>query len=165
MPEQDPLTQLRDIHLPEAISAWPPAPGWWLLLILIVALLATLIIYWRNHIQRNRYRKYALQQLATLEQQNPVDYLQQLNRLLKQTAIAAIAAKPSFDIAGLSGQQWLAFLDTSDNSTDFSQGAAKALLDGPYAPTVTDLNITELEKVAEQWIKNHDIRRSAQPSC
>ena len=49
MQEQDPLAQLRDIHLPEAISVWPPAPGWWVLFIGIIALLATLAYYWRNH--------------------------------------------------------------------------------------------------------------------
>lgn len=162
MQEQDPLAQLRDIHLPEAISAWPPAPGWWVLFIGIIALLAALAYYWRNHIQCNRYRKHALQQLATLEQQNPADYLQQINRLLKQTALAA---KPTINIAGLSGQQWLAFLDTSGNNTDFSQGIAKALLDGPYTPVVADFNISELEKIARQWIKHHDIRRSAEPLC
>ncbi len=162
MPEQDPLAQLRDIHLPDAISAWPPAPGWWILLILVLTLLALSIYFGRSHLRRNRYRKYALQQLNELEQTNTSHYLQQLNRLLKQTAMAA---NPSTEIAGLSGQQWLAFLDSSGNNTDFSQGAAQALLEGPYAPSVTDLNIAELHKIAEQWIKKHDIKRSGQPSC
>ena len=31
METEDPLSQLADIHLPEAVSAWPPAVGWWLL--------------------------------------------------------------------------------------------------------------------------------------
>ena len=29
------LAQLRDIQPPEAISAWPPAIGWWLLAIIV----------------------------------------------------------------------------------------------------------------------------------
>ena len=35
----NPLDQLRDIHLPEPISWWPLAPGWWLLIIIALALM------------------------------------------------------------------------------------------------------------------------------
>ncbi|MGH8222486.1 MAG: DUF4381 family protein, partial [Woeseiaceae bacterium] len=35
-PQQIPL---RDLHLPEAVGWWPPAPGWWLLIALAVAAL------------------------------------------------------------------------------------------------------------------------------
>ncbi len=162
MPEQDPLAQLRDIHLPDAISIWPPAPGWWLVLLIVAALLAVGIIALRNYLQSNRYRKQALQQLALLDLQNPSVYLQQLNRLLKQTALAG---EPNRDIAGLSGQQWLSYLDSTGDSTDFSQGAANALAHGPYAPETANLDTSELQHIAEQWIKKHDLRRSAKPSC
>ena len=38
MNPQDPLSQLKDIHLPATGGFWPPAPGWWLLaLILLLA--------------------------------------------------------------------------------------------------------------------------------
>ena len=33
MMQADSLAQLRDIQLPEPISWWPLAPGWWVLII------------------------------------------------------------------------------------------------------------------------------------
>jgi len=59
-PQANPLDQLRDIHLPEAVSWWPLAPGWWLLMVLTCLLLVGLLIcLYRRH-QSNRYRRQAI---------------------------------------------------------------------------------------------------------
>lgn len=153
MPEQDPLAQLRGIHLPDAISAWPPAPGWWLLAFMTLAVLAFglyQLIQWRR---RNHYRRQAIAQLTKLTQPNvPSNYLQQLNQLLKQTALCAY---PAADIAGLSGEAWLSFLDSSGKTQAFSQGAGRVLLTGPYAANSGVADSAALQQLAGQWIKQH----------
>src|SRR5262249_13272553 len=48
-PPEDILAGLRDIHLPEAVSFWPLAPGWWLLLWRMVPLvIAGAVLEWRR---------------------------------------------------------------------------------------------------------------------
>jgi hypothetical protein len=32
----DPLQDLRDVHLPDPISWWPPAFGWWMIMGLLI---------------------------------------------------------------------------------------------------------------------------------
>ena len=46
------LEQLRDIHLPQAVHWWPPAPGWW-----IVAALLLALTIWLSRYLRARYRR------------------------------------------------------------------------------------------------------------
>ena len=66
MPEtQDPLAQLRDIHLPETVGLWPLAPGWWLLIALIIGALVTGIIYWRRRYQSNAFKRQAINHIHT----------------------------------------------------------------------------------------------------
>ena len=48
----NPLDQLRDIHLPEPISWWPPAPGWWILAVASCALLAWILKYLHQPLSR-----------------------------------------------------------------------------------------------------------------
>ena len=48
----DPLAELRDIHLPEAVGYWPLAPGWWLLLVSALVL-AGLIVWTVRRYRRN----------------------------------------------------------------------------------------------------------------
>jgi len=36
MTEENPLINLKDIHLPPAVAIWPPAPGWWIVAVVLL---------------------------------------------------------------------------------------------------------------------------------
>lgn len=59
---QDPLAQLRDIHLPEAIGWWPPAPGWWILALLLLVS----IVFTTRYLVRRRRQRYFRRQAQDL---------------------------------------------------------------------------------------------------
>jgi hypothetical protein len=154
MQGQDPLAQLRDIHLPDPVGFWPLAPGWWLLSLLIILAVIAIGYYLRKRFIRNRYRRQALAHFNNLklQQLSPQEQLQQINYLLKQTAQAAHS---EIDVANLSGKKWLGFLDQSGNTSDFSNGVGQVLEEGPYKPTTTDFNSSELLTLTQRWIKQH----------
>lgn len=119
MNDMDPLANLRDVHLPEAVSAWPPAPGWWVVAaLLITALGALALLAWRRHQQRG-YLRDALVQIQALplhKSLSPAEQLRRANDILKRCAITAY---PQCDVAPLSGESWLAFLNQYSDSPLF----------------------------------------------
>jgi len=140
---------LRGFHLPAPVSWWPPAPGWWALaaLALIVAALAYWIQVYRRH---NRWRGRALKELARLREAAPELLLRELSVLLRRVAISRF---PRRDVAAISGEAWLSFLDgTLDSGTAFRSGAGRVLLSGPYAGKV-DYDAPALVALCERWIK------------
>ncbi len=113
MTPADPLAQLRDIHLPEPVSPWPPGPGWWALAAVLLALLAAGTFWlWRRY-RRNAWRRSAQAALAAAHREwqqggDQARYLQAVNAVLKRTALARF---PREEVAGLSAERWEAFLD------------------------------------------------------
>ena len=66
MQEIDPLTiPLRDIHLPEVISWWPLAIGWWILIALPIILLLCYLLY--RYIRRDRTAADLNNRINTIE--------------------------------------------------------------------------------------------------
>ncbi len=161
MPEHDPLTKLRDLHLPEAVSAWPPAPGWWILALLLLAALLLTVYRWRHHRQKNLYRRLALQELVQLQSSNITAqaYLQSLNGLLKQTVQAASGQSST---ASMSGQQWLHYLNQSGNTNEFTEGVGEILLQGPYQAHCENYDQKALTQLVKQWIKGHQLKNGEQ---
>lgn len=148
----DPLAQLRDIHLPEPVSWWPPAPGWWVIGLAALLALAWAILFLRKLWDKNRYRRLAVRELNKLALTgNPHDVLEQMSALLRRVAIQTFGRDR---VAPLSGKTWLSFLDETGKTQHFTRGAAQILGTGKYQPAV-EADFDRVRQIIEQWIKEH----------
>jgi hypothetical protein len=151
---------LRDIHLPEAIGWWPPALGWWLLAILIPLLIA-LVVWLYKRITRKTAIKAAKKLLLQIKQDQQCDNSQKLKDISALIRRAAISTTTRDKCAGLTGQQWLAFLDQSMKSSPFTQGIGQLLANAPYQKSVpTEQDINQLARLCEDWLNAQSKRKS-----
>lgn len=154
MNRADPLAQLRDIHLPAPVSWWPPAPGWWLAGFVALAVAAWLTYFLRRWFLRNRYRKVALNKLFLLdrnEKERASAVLEEIAALLRRVAMQTYGRQR---VAPLAGDAWLAFLDQTGNTSEFSSGAARVLGSERYRPAV-EADIDQVLGIAKKWIREH----------
>ena len=158
----NPLDQLRDIHLPEAIGWWPLAPGWWLLIILVCLGLITLARLFLRRRQASAYRRQALQKLAIISaNEHPQRRLRALFELLKRTANCAY---PERHPGSLGTHKFIAFLRYSSNDRLFNAISAELdeLLYGNLNAADSDdtspigaSHIDSLFVDAEAWLEQH----------
>jgi len=161
MNEQDPLAQLRDIHMPDPQGWWPPAPGWWLLgALLLAGLFCALWLLYRQH-QRQAYRRAARAELEAARSRwqvsgNGAVYLDAVSRLLRRVARQAW---PDYPLNHLQGEAWLAFLDqglAADGADSFSRGAGRALITDLYRPEGPSAEqLSALHELTGRWITEH----------
>lgn len=173
----DPLAGLRDWHLPDPVSWWPPAPGWWLVAGLVLVVGGLILRWWFKRRLRTAPARAALSELERLRADLERDrddrrFVAALSALLRRVALTRY---PRDQVAGLSGEAWLAFLDRSGGDGRFSQGAGRALVGmayrepnrkvGPMGDPVGAssegsvesgaLDTTGLATLARDWIRAH----------
>lgn len=153
MADQQALAQLKDIHLPEAVSWWPLAPGWYALALLITLLLGFAIYLSYKHHKNSLAKKQALELLACYEEQYKKDGNAQLtsariSELLKRVALVYY---PRQQVASMHGESWLEFLQQSSKHINFNEVRA-LLLESPFK-TGERVDLTPLLRSAQLWIK------------
>ena len=134
--------QMHDIVVPDPVSWWPLAPGWW-----VVALaLAIALIWWgvqRYHRWKNNaYRRAALKELENVASAD-------IPALVKRVCLSSY---PREQVATLSGEAWLEFLDQSGNTQEFTQGPGRYLLELSSNPHPNNIPIRDLIQVIRKWI-------------
>ncbi|NEV60751.1 DUF4381 domain-containing protein [Thiorhodococcus minor] len=152
----DPLADLRAWHLPEPVSWWPPAPGWWILLGLVMLASLAVALWLRRRHRRGRAWRAAKQELAALRaayasEGDARHYAMGLSRLLRRLALLRF---PRERVAGLSGADWLEFLDATGGAGDFAKGPGRTLLLAyrPASAGGSGEDVVALERVAERWM-------------
>lgn len=125
---------LRGLHLPEQVGWWPLAPGWWLLIAVLVIATVLLVRAWWQHRAHSAARRRALRQLeesrsAYATHGNPVTLGAEVSELLRRTMLAYA---PRAEVAGLTGDAWLAWLDRDLDEPRFRDGPGRSLLELPY---------------------------------
>ena len=150
----DALANLRDVRLPEAVSWWPLAPGWWALaaLLAIGAGVALALLARR----RRSARRAALLELERLRRDargapDPVGLATALGVLMRRVLLAADGAGAAS--ATLHGDAWSERLSTGPAAlpAPFARWIAAA----PYAGVADDApDADALLDAGERWIRS-----------
>ena len=155
MSVENPLVNLKDIHLPPPVSFWPPAPGWWILAVLLISsLFIGGVLFYRQH-KKRKPKTEALRilkdlQILYLNSQDEVALLRSLSNLLRRTALTF---HDKDAVASLQGSSWLEFLDKTGKTKEFSQGAGKVLGNEVFQQKVNpDMNA--LFPLVKKWISS-----------
>jgi len=169
---------LRDIHLPEPVSWWPIAPGWWLLAVTVLLLLIVIFIGRKIYTSRQLKRDIAAE-LESIKQQfqktqNKSELAKSLSVLLRRTSLTYY---PEENIAGLTGEDWLAMLDNSwpdsrssgshrsdnkqKNNHQFQSDIGKLLITAPYQTeqALADFDANALIGLCEDWLHSSHNRQ------
>ncbi|MBL4782619.1 MAG: DUF4381 domain-containing protein [Porticoccaceae bacterium] len=176
------LEQLRDIHLPQAVHWWPPAPGWWLVALLSLALITWLYRYLRTRYRRQYFRAESrdlLQQHWARYQQESVtndgadrEFIENTLALLRRagkTAHLSIAnenanKQNNSQLESMPSQSLMEALDRHSGgklSTSLALADINERLYRDKSTALSRAQMTCLRDVAKSWLKSKAFKPSA----
>lgn len=145
---------MRPIHFVESLSYSTIALNIALLVILLLSLLLMIRRVVRQPLLRWRQQRLALSELAVIKKRYDTDknhgqLARDLSTLLRRYALVRF---PDPEIAGLSGQRWLNFLDQHGSTNFFSSECGSVLITAPYQANLA-INASALLSQVRRWIK------------
>lgn len=137
------LPEIRDIYIPDGVSFFPLAYGWWVIFVSIVLFFVILkFLFWGIRTSR---KFYALKQLKQIDTKSPVAAAIEMSELLRR--ICAFKYK---EASALYGEKWIDFLN-EHTSHKISSSTADLLVSAPFMKQSEDniQNVETAEKLKE----------------
>jgi len=148
------LNALADIHLPEQISWWPPAPGWWIVFVITILIIYFIYKIIKKQLHRAKFRKQAREELHKItrfwqKQQNLIATASHLSSLIRRIALAENNKhKSRSNIASLSDHEWLLYLQQQPGLKNINQQYDDILLQLPYQDPMIHFDVSEKKQLA-----------------
>jgi len=139
--------------------------GWYLLMGIIILIFIIFVVFQFRRWLKKKYRREANKILTSdikplvLSPNDRQKGLSRLSALLKQVAIKSYSREK---VAGLYGEPWIEFLNSSCHSVDFKKLHSVNLVDSQYQPNkkLAQIESSELEKLirySQKWIGGHRV--------
>ncbi|WP_295800025.1 DUF4381 domain-containing protein [uncultured Microbulbifer sp.] len=141
----DLIAQLVPPPAPDTISLWPQTPLAKGLLLFLLLLLLLLAWYALKRYRANAYRRAALKALAQSGDDPAI-----IAEIVRRTALATF---PRQQVAALTGNDWLDFLNRHCAGANFSGEPGHQLVHGAYRADQPPS--PELARLAAHWIRRH----------
>ena len=141
------LDQLHDIVVPDSVSWWPLAPGWYFVGLVAIALLVVAAVRLWQHWQANAYRRIAIGELAQAKS------VRDVSELLRRTALANVSRSELSPLTGEAWPDWLA----QHCQTAMPLMVRSVLAESIYRPQDPADDLPSLKAYAADWIRGHQI--------
>ncbi len=142
----DPLSQLRDIHIP----APPPSePVWDIALAALLIVLALVLLFISLLRRKRHWRHEALTTLSLIDTTRPEQATAEMASVVRRVAIQ-VSDEP---VTALSGEPYLRRLDELFGSSFFLSGPGKVFGSALYQPPDTNADLQELKSSLASQIK------------
>lgn len=154
---------IRDIHLPNDVSYWPPALGWWLLAGIFLLLLMITVIKLLRHQRNNRYRRIARQALDKALSEWHVDndsarYVRRANALMRRCLHHALGSET---LTSTATSDWVSTLNRITKAT-LSSAAETALTVQCYQRS-PNIDVAMIHPELVRWVTSHQAPKSTTP--
>lgn len=165
MDSANPLSELADIHLPEPVGLWPPAPGWWILLFILCAIAFWAARHYYANWKLQRGLSFAIRELdkclQSFREQSRIAnadgvnmlklrFVSDINAVLRRVAMKHFAPE---NFASLGGAPWIAFLRSHGDAGLLDDSLALTLSEGRFAKH-WDVDDERMYMMAHQWISS-----------